>query len=103
VVFIGDGESDRYAAGYSDIVFAKRSLVRICEEANWSFERWTTFAELADWLAVLIDRWRSDPATLLPLAPGTPPPNGWFCGEQVWGEGRHDPPPGSWPPPPPAG
>ena len=30
VVFIGDGESDRYAAGYSDVVFAKRSLVRIC-------------------------------------------------------------------------
>ena len=24
VVFIGDGESDRYAAGYSDVVFAKR-------------------------------------------------------------------------------
>jgi 2-hydroxy-3-keto-5-methylthiopentenyl-1-phosphate phosphatase len=30
VLFIGDGESDRYAAGYSDIVFAKRALVRIC-------------------------------------------------------------------------
>ena len=26
VVFIGDGESDRYAAGYSDVVWAKRSL-----------------------------------------------------------------------------
>ena len=35
VAFIGDGESDRYAAGYSDVVFAKRSLVRICIEAGW--------------------------------------------------------------------
>ena len=41
VVFIGDGESDRYAAGYSDIVFAKRSLERICLEAGWPFRRWT--------------------------------------------------------------
>ena len=46
VVFIGDGESDRYAAGYSDIVFAKRSLVRICLEAGWPFLRWTEFSEI---------------------------------------------------------
>ena len=46
VVFIGDGESDRYAAGYSDIVFAKRSLVRICLEAGWPFQRWTEFREI---------------------------------------------------------
>ena len=30
VVFIGDGESDRYAAGYADVVFAKHSLERLC-------------------------------------------------------------------------
>ena len=41
VVFIGDGESDRYAAGYSDVVWAKRSLERICLEAGWPFQRWT--------------------------------------------------------------
>jgi hypothetical protein len=29
---------------------------------------------------------------------GDPPPNGFFCGPQVWGEGLVDPPPGSWPP-----
>ena len=50
VVFIGDGESDRYAAGYSDVVFAKRSLVRICLEAGWPFQRWTEFREIEDWL-----------------------------------------------------
>ena len=51
VVFIGDGESDRYAAGYSDVVFAKRSLVRICLEAGWPFHRWTEFSEIETWLA----------------------------------------------------
>ena len=30
VIFIGDGESDRYAAGYADVVFAKDSLAAWC-------------------------------------------------------------------------
>ena len=64
VVFIGDGESDRYAAGYSDVVFAKRSLVRICIEAGWPFHRWTEFAEIDAWLEETLEAWRADPATL---------------------------------------
>jgi 2-hydroxy-3-keto-5-methylthiopentenyl-1-phosphate phosphatase len=98
VIFIGDGESDRYAAGYSDVVFAKRSLVRICVEAAWSFERWTEFREIEAWLAATLDAWAADPTRLPPLTPGTPPPNGFFCGPEVWGEGLEDPPAGSWPP-----
>jgi len=98
VVFIGDGESDRYAAGYSDIVFAKRSLVRICLEAGWDFRRWTEFAEIDAWLATTLHGWASDPASLTPLAPGAAPPNGFFCGAEVWGAGRDDPPAGWWPP-----
>ena len=35
VVFIGDGPSDRYAAGYSDVVFAKESLEQICVAEGW--------------------------------------------------------------------
>ena len=58
VVFIGDGESDRYAAGYSDVVFAKRSLVRICLEAGWPFQRWTEFSEIDAWLADTLEAWR---------------------------------------------
>ena len=64
VLFIGDGESDRYAAGYSDIVFAKRSLERICLEAGWPFHRWTAFSEIETWLADLLATWRADPGTL---------------------------------------
>ena len=61
VVFIGDGESDRYAAGYSDVVFAKRSLERICLEAGWPFQRWTAFREIEDWLGETLAAWRADP------------------------------------------
>ena len=94
VVFIGDGESDRYAAGYSDIVWAKRSLVRICLEAGWAFRRWTEFREIEAWLADTIDDWRADPASL----PG-PLARPFFCGPEAWGHNLIDPPPGAWPPP----
>jgi 2-hydroxy-3-keto-5-methylthiopentenyl-1-phosphate phosphatase len=87
VVFIGDGESDRYAAGYADIVFAKRALVKICVENGWSFRRWTEFAELDEWLARTIAAWESDPGSMpAPLA------HPLFCGPEVWGEGLVDPP-----------
>jgi 2,3-diketo-5-methylthio-1-phosphopentane phosphatase len=98
VVYIGDGESDRYAAGFSDIVFAKRSLERICLEAGWPFHRWTAFSEIDAWLAMTIEAWNRDPSAMEALPPGAPPPRGYFCGPEVWGEGLEDPPPGSWPP-----
>lgn len=91
VVFIGDGESDRYAAGYSDIVWAKRALLRICIEAGWPFQRWTEFHEIDAWLADLLDAWRAEPTSL----PG-PRPHLFFCGPEVWGEGLVDPPPDAW-------
>ena len=93
VVFVGDGESDRYAAGYSDIVFAKRALVRICIETGWPFRRWTEFSEIEAWLVETLDAWRADPRTL--PAPASQP---YFCGPELWGEGLVDPPPGAWPP-----
>jgi CTP synthase len=62
VVFIGDGESDRYAAGYSDIVWAKRALVWICLEAGWPFHRWTEFGEIDAWLEEQLAMWAVDPA-----------------------------------------
>ncbi len=98
VVYIGDGESDRYAAGYSDVVFAKRSLERICLEAGWPFRRWTAFKEIDGWLAETLDAWARDPSMLTPLPSDAPPPRGYFCGPEMWGEGPEDPPPGSWPP-----
>jgi 2-hydroxy-3-keto-5-methylthiopentenyl-1-phosphate phosphatase len=93
VVFIGDGESDRYAAGYSDVVFAKRSLVQICLEAGWPFRRWTEFSEIDAWLEETLAAWRADPSSL--AGPAAHP---FFCGPEVWGADRVDPLPGAWPP-----
>lgn len=98
VCFIGDGESDRYAAGYSDIVFAKRSLERICIEAGWPFQRWTAFSEIDRWLASTLERWATAPESLAPVPPDDPPPTPFFCGPEAWGDDLEDPPPGSWPP-----
>ena len=87
VVFIGDGESDRYAAGYSDLVFAKRSLVTICEREGWAYRPWQGFADLDAWLAATIDTARRDPAAV--LRPGARP---FLCGPEVWGPGKRNPP-----------
>jgi 2-hydroxy-3-keto-5-methylthiopentenyl-1-phosphate phosphatase len=89
VVFVGDGESDRYAAGYADFVFAKRALMRLCVENGWPFRRWTELAEVDAWLGEVIDAWRADPAT--PLLP-RPSEHAYFCGPEVWGPGLWDPP-----------
>ena len=89
VVFIGDGASDRYAAGYSDAVFAKDALVQLCLENDWPFRRWTEFSEIEAWLARVVDAWRADTAT--PILP-RPTRRPFFCGPEVWGEDRWDPP-----------
>ncbi len=89
VVFVGDGESDRYAAGYADLVFAKRALIPICVANGWPFQRWTEFAEIDRWLAATIKAWRGDPSTPDVQRPVDKP---FFCGPEVWGPGRFDPP-----------
>jgi 2-hydroxy-3-keto-5-methylthiopentenyl-1-phosphate phosphatase len=94
VVFIGDGESDRYAAGYADLIFAKRSLVPICLDNGWAFERWTEFAEIHAWLNERLDAWRIDPVGAFPPPTGQP----LFCGPEVWGPGVQDPPGAELPP-----
>jgi 2,3-diketo-5-methylthio-1-phosphopentane phosphatase len=89
VAFIGDGESDRYAAGYADVVFAKSALVKLCVENGWPFRRWTEFAEIDAWLAETVAAWRADPGT---TAIPRVEPKAFFCGPEVWGEGLWDPP-----------
>ena len=95
VVFIGDGESDRYAAGYADVVWAKRALVKICVEAGWPFRRWTEFVEIDAWLEATLEDWQR--GTMMLPGPRARP---FFCGPEAWGPGLVDPPPDAWPPPP---
>jgi 2-hydroxy-3-keto-5-methylthiopentenyl-1-phosphate phosphatase len=88
VVFIGDGESDRYAAAYSDLIFAKRDLISLCRKEGWPFAPWHDFEELKAWLDATVAAWRADPAGLPPHRPRP-----FICGPEVWGPGRTDPPP----------
>jgi 2,3-diketo-5-methylthio-1-phosphopentane phosphatase len=90
VVFIGDGESDRYAAGYADAVFAKDGLVDLCLANGWPFLRWGDFRQIEAWLAETVAAWRADPATLELPRPAAKP---FFCGPEVWRAGLWDPPP----------
>ena len=87
VVFIGDGESDRYAAAYSDVIFAKNLLVAMCREEGWPFSPWNDFSELRGWLDATIDAWRTDPAAIPRHRPKP-----FICGPELWGPGRTDPP-----------
>ncbi len=87
VVFVGDGHSDRYAAGYADVVFAKGHLIGVCEAAGWAYQRWESFRDIDAWLAEAIEAWRRDPG-LLPKPVRRP----YYCGPEVWGPGRTDPP-----------
>lgn len=91
VAFVGDGESDRYAAGYADVVFAKHALLTICVANGWPFERWTEFAEITRWLEARLAAWRADPSD--PSGLSGPVPRPFFCGPEVWGPGRSDPVP----------
>ncbi|HEX7491486.1 MAG TPA: HAD-IB family phosphatase [Candidatus Limnocylindrales bacterium] len=88
VVFIGDGESDRYAAAYSDIIFAKRLLITMCEKEGWPFTPWEDFTEIQAWLDTTVAAWRSDPSAIPAHSPKP-----FICGPELWGPGRTDPPP----------
>jgi 2-hydroxy-3-keto-5-methylthiopentenyl-1-phosphate phosphatase len=87
VVFVGDGHSDRYAAGYSDVVFAKDALLELCRQNGWPYRPWSAFAEIDAWLVEQIVAWRGDPGAIV-----RPRPHRLYCGPEVWGEGRHAPP-----------
>lgn len=89
VVFVGDGESDRYAAGYADIVFAKRALIPLCRENGWPYRAWTRLGEVEAWLAGVIAGWQANPDDPSLPRPALRP---FFCGPEAWGPGRVDPP-----------
>ncbi len=46
VAFVGEGQSDRYGALYSDIVFAKDALVEICAQDGVPYVPWETFDDV---------------------------------------------------------
>ncbi len=48
VAFVGEGQSDRYGALYSDLVFAKDALVSICEGDGVPYLPWATFDDVRE-------------------------------------------------------
>ena len=96
VVFIGDGQSDRYAAHHADVVWAKDALLDWGRATGRDFRDWDRFAEIEAWFvdaladgrlpaaAADLPAWR---ATHRPLAPD------FICGPEAWGEGRTVPDP----------
>jgi 2-hydroxy-3-keto-5-methylthiopentenyl-1-phosphate phosphatase len=90
VAFIGDGESDRYAAVYADLIFAKRQLITFCESWNLAYTPWHDFAGIGEWLVGTVDAWHKDPDA---IPAHTPKP--FICGPEVWGPGRIVPPSGA--------
>ncbi len=50
-VFIGDGLSDRFAAHTADIVFAKKKLLKYCQENKIEHLEYSTFKEITKWLS----------------------------------------------------
>ena len=66
VVFVGEGQSDRFAAHHADVVFAKQRLVDICEDAGIDFLPWATFADVQQALAETSVEARSETKRVCP-------------------------------------
>jgi 2,3-diketo-5-methylthio-1-phosphopentane phosphatase len=50
IVFVGDGLSDRHAAGRADVVFAKERLAAFCDQQAIAYTPYDTLATVARWL-----------------------------------------------------
>jgi 2-hydroxy-3-keto-5-methylthiopentenyl-1-phosphate phosphatase len=94
VVFVGDGQSDRYAAHHADIVWAKDALLRWGRETGRDFLAWERFDDIEAWFrAALADgRLPARPTDLAAWrATHRPLPPDFICGPEAWGQGRTTP------------
>jgi len=56
MIFVGDGLSDRYAASYADLVFAKDGLAAYCDEHAIAYTRFVNLASVTKILSDLAER-----------------------------------------------
>jgi 2-hydroxy-3-keto-5-methylthiopentenyl-1-phosphate phosphatase len=96
VVFVGDGQSDRYAAHHADLVFAKDALLAWGRATGREFMAWERFAEIEAWFRRALADGRL-PATAADLpgwrAAHRPQRPDFICGPEAWGPGRTTPDP----------
>ncbi len=94
VVYIGDGVSDRYAAAYADLTFAKGELAELCAAEGWPHLPWERFADVTAW-AERAYRTGFPEVPMGPadaMGPAVRGPAGRFiCGPEVWGPDRTTP------------
>ncbi len=60
-VIVGDGISDRCAADYADVVFAKRRLIQYCRDSNISYFEFSDFHDVRKRIEELLKRKRLNP------------------------------------------
>jgi 2-hydroxy-3-keto-5-methylthiopentenyl-1-phosphate phosphatase len=58
IVYVGDGISDQCPVRYADIVFAKGSLIRYCQEQNISYHEFRTFNDVTQRLELILQQKR---------------------------------------------
>jgi len=96
VVFVGDGQSDRYAAHHADIVWAKDALLAWGRATGREFLEWDRFADIEAWFrAALADGRLPASAADLPAWRATHGPlrPDFICGPEAWEVGRTVPRP----------
>jgi 2-hydroxy-3-keto-5-methylthiopentenyl-1-phosphate phosphatase len=70
VAYVGDGESDRFAAQYADVVFARERLAQICAGEEIVHRVWRHFGEVREGIEGLGEVWpRKGPAVCPGWAP----------------------------------
>lgn len=58
IVYVGDGISDRCPVRYADIVFAKKRLIKYCQEQNISYHAFAHFGDVRHRLGEIVQRKR---------------------------------------------
>jgi 2-hydroxy-3-keto-5-methylthiopentenyl-1-phosphate phosphatase len=58
VVYVGDGFSDRCPVNYADIVFAKRHLIKHCQQQNITYHEFQHFGDVQKKLEEVLQRKR---------------------------------------------
>jgi 2,3-diketo-5-methylthio-1-phosphopentane phosphatase len=61
VVYVGDGISDRCPVRYADIVFAKKGLIKYCQEQNITYHEYRHFGDVQQRLDPILQKKRIKP------------------------------------------
>ncbi len=56
IVYVGDGYSDRCPVRFADVVFARRELIKYCQEQNITYRPFRGFGEVRTRLQALLER-----------------------------------------------